>query len=173
MMKGRVKAVASFAVAEFSPLIGFLVLSWTFGVKVAIAGTVAIVIADSIWRLRRRVPFTRTYILFVVLTIGFGIIDLLSATPFMLKYEAVITNVVTAGVFVLGAAGPKPLVQEVAEQREGRPFSGGGIRMFFRWFTLFGRPISFSRPDSISGWHGRCRCQKRRFWSNRSFMSRW
>jgi hypothetical protein len=54
----------------------------------------------------------------------------------MLKYEAVITNTVTAGVFVLGAAGPKPLIQEVAEQREGRPFSSDAVRIFFRWFTL-------------------------------------
>jgi hypothetical protein len=82
----------------------------------------------------KRVSFTRTYILFVALTVGFGAIDLLSATPFMLKYEAVITNAVTAGIFVLGAIWPKPLIQEVAEQREGRPFSGHGTS--FRWFTL-------------------------------------
>lgn len=117
MTKERIKAVVSFALAEFSPLIGFLVLSWTFGLKVAIAGTVAIVVVDTSWRLWKRVPFTRTYILFVTLTVGFGVIDLLSAEPFMLKYEAVITNTVTAGFFVLGAAGPKPLIQEVAEQR--------------------------------------------------------
>lgn len=136
MTKDRIKAVAGFVMAEFSPLIGFLVLSWTFGLKVAIAGTVAIVMVDTSWRLWKRVPFTRTYILFVALTVGFGVIDLLSAVPFMLKYEAVITNAITAGVFVLGAAGPKPLVQEVAEQREGRPFSSDAARIFFRWFTL-------------------------------------
>jgi intracellular septation protein A len=136
MTKDRINAVVGFALAEFSPLIGFLVLSWTFGLKVAIAGSVAIVAVDTSWRLWKRVPFTRTYILFVVLTVGFGIIDLLAATPFMLKYEAVITNTVTASIFILGAAGPKPLIQEVAEQREGRPFSSDAARIFFRWFTL-------------------------------------
>jgi hypothetical protein len=76
MTKDRIKAVVGFVTAEFSPLIGFLVLSWTFGLKVAIAGTLAIVVVDTSWRLWKRVPFTRTYILFVVLTVGFGIIDL-------------------------------------------------------------------------------------------------
>src|ERR1700733_5411754 len=39
MTNDRIKAVVGFVTAEFSPLIGFLVLSWTFGLKVAIAGT--------------------------------------------------------------------------------------------------------------------------------------
>ena len=136
MTNDRIKAVIGFVTAEFSPLIGFLVLSWAFGLKIAIAGTLAIVAADTGWRLWKRVPFTRTYILFVTLTVGFGVIDLLSATPFLLKYEAVITNVVTSGIFVLGATGPKPLIQEVAEQREGKPFTSDAARIFFRWFTL-------------------------------------
>ena len=136
MTNDRIKAVIGFITAEFSPLIGFLVLSWMFGLKVAIAGTLAIVAVDTGWRLWKRVPFTRTYILFVTLTVGFGIIDLLSAAPFMLKYEAAIANIVTSGVFILGAVGPKPLIQEVAEQREGRPYTSDAVRIFFRGFTL-------------------------------------
>jgi hypothetical protein len=136
MTKDRIKAVLRFALAEFGPLIGFLCLSWSFGVKVAIAGTIAIVIVDTGWRLWKRVAFTRAYILSVTMTVGFGIVDLLTAVPFMLKYESVVTNAVTAGVFVLGAGGTKPLIQEVAEQRKGRPFEGDSIRIFFRWFTL-------------------------------------
>jgi intracellular septation protein A len=136
MMMARIKAVLGFAVAEFAPLIGFLLLSQVFGTKVAIAGTLVIVAIDSGWRWCKRVPFTRTYLLFVALTLVFGTIDLLSATPFMLKYEAVISNGVTGAVFVLGALGPKPLIQQVAEQREGRPFTRDATRIFFRWFTL-------------------------------------
>jgi intracellular septation protein A len=135
-MIARIKAVLGFALAEFGPLIGFLLLSQFFGTKVAIAGTLVIVAIDSGWRWWKRVPLTRTYLLFVALTVVFGIIDLLSATPFMLKYEAVISNGVTGGIFVLGAVGPKPLIQSIAEQREGRPMSGEAVRIFFRWFTL-------------------------------------
>jgi hypothetical protein len=51
MTNDRIKAVVGFVTAEFSPLIGFLVLSWTFGLKVAIAGTLAIVVVDTGWRL--------------------------------------------------------------------------------------------------------------------------
>jgi hypothetical protein len=55
----------------------------------------------------------------------------------MLKYESVITNLVTCGLFVLGAGGPKPMIQEAAEQRQGAPFpEGADIRHFFQLFTL-------------------------------------
>jgi len=136
LIQQRAAAIVRFILAEFAPLIGFLALSQIVGVKLAIAGTILIAIADSGWRLWRGVPFTRTYILFVVLTVGFGIIDLFSAVPFMLKYEAVVTNVVTGVIFALSATGPKPLVLEVAEQREGRQFTDDASRIFFRGFTL-------------------------------------
>ena len=138
----RIKAVLGFVVAEFSPLIGFLLLSRFFGLKVAIAGTLAIVAVDSVWRWWRRVPFTRTYLLFVALTVVFGTVDLLSAAPFMLKYEAVISNGVTGAVFVIGALGPRPLLQEVAEQREGRPLSGEGSGCFSAGSRWPGQHIS-------------------------------
>jgi intracellular septation protein A len=71
------------------------------------------------------------------LTLVFGAVDLMSAAPFMLKYESVITNAVTGIVFVAGANGPKPMIQEVAEQRQDGPFpDGADIRRFFQMFTL-------------------------------------
>jgi intracellular septation protein A len=136
LIKKRLAAFVRFILAEFAPLIGFLVLSQIVGLKLAITGTILIAIADTGWRLWKGVPFTRTYILFVLLTVGFGVIDLFSAVPFMLKYEAVVTNVVTGVVFGLSAIGPKPLVLEVAEQREGRQFTDDASRIFFRGFTL-------------------------------------
>jgi hypothetical protein len=36
-------------------------LSWTFGLKVAIAGTLTIVAADTSWRLWKRLPFMRAF----------------------------------------------------------------------------------------------------------------
>jgi hypothetical protein len=62
---------------------------------------------------------------------------LLSATPFMLKYEAVITNAFTGIAFVAGARGPRPLVMELAEQRQGTPYpERPDITRFFQLFTL-------------------------------------
>jgi hypothetical protein len=136
LIQQRAAAFGRFILAEFAPILGFLVLSQFVGVKLAIAGTILIAIADSCWRLWRGVAFTRTYILFAALTVGFGLIDLFSAVPFMLKYEAVVTNVVTGMTFALSAIGPKPLVLEVAEQREGRQYTDAASKTFFRGFTL-------------------------------------
>jgi intracellular septation protein A len=137
-MIDRIKAVARFLVSEFSPLIAFWLLSWAFGTKVAIAGSVGIAIIEIAWRTWKGIALTRTFMLVSVLTIVFGAIDLMSATPFMLKYESVITNIVTGIFFALGAYGAKPLIQEAAEQREGRPFpERADVRRFFELFTLF------------------------------------
>jgi hypothetical protein len=54
----------------------------------------------------------------------------------MLKYEAVITNAATGLVFVAGALGEKPIIQEAAEQRGHSFVVTEEIRAFFRLFTL-------------------------------------
>ncbi len=80
---------------------------------------------------------TRIYVLTSVLTVVFGSVDLLSATPFMLKYEAVITNAFTGLAFVAGARGSRPLIMELAEQRQGSPFpERPDVTRFFQLFTL-------------------------------------
>lgn len=126
-----------FAAAEFGPLIVFLALSTVFGVKIAIAGAVAATLLDAGWRWRRGVPFTRLYLLVTALTLGFGAVDLWAATPFLLVYEAPITNALIGAAFVVGAFGAKPLLMEVAAARQGQSFADtGAIRRFFRLLTL-------------------------------------
>jgi intracellular septation protein A len=132
----RLRAVLSFILWEFGPLIALLALSAAFGLKVAIAGTIALIAVDSARRLWLGISFTRIYLLSSGLAVVFGTIDILSQTPFMLKYEAVITNVVTGMAFVVGSQGDKPMLQEIAEQR-GQVFPDrADIRHFFRLFTL-------------------------------------
>ena len=132
----RLLAVVRFALAEFGPLIVFWTLASTLGVKPAILGSILFIVADAAWRWRKGLTFTRLYLLVSGLTLVFGLIDLASTSPFMLKYEAVITNAVTGVAFVAGALGGKPILQEVAEQR-GESFNATGeVRAFFRLFTL-------------------------------------
>jgi intracellular septation protein A len=133
----RLSAVLTFVLWEFGPLIALLAFSAAFGLKVAIAGTIVFIIADSARRFWLRIPFTRIYLLSSGLAVVFGAIDLLSEMPFMLKYESVITNLATGGAFVVGARGPKPMIQEIAEQR-GQSFPDRpDVLRFFRLFTLF------------------------------------
>jgi intracellular septation protein A len=123
--------------ADFGPLLMFWVLNLSFGLKPAIAGSVLYILGSGLWRWRRGLPFTRIYVLTSILTVLFGGVDLLSATPFMLKYEAVITNAFTGFAFVAGARKPRPLVMELAEQRQGTPFpKRPDVTRFFQLFTL-------------------------------------
>jgi hypothetical protein len=68
----RLRAVARFVAAEFGPLIAFWLLAATFGVRAAIAGSTAVIAADSTWRCRQGKPFTRLYLLTSGLTLVFG-----------------------------------------------------------------------------------------------------
>lgn len=133
----RLTAALRFAGAEFAPLIVFYALLWRFGVKIAIAGTLVAILADSALRLYRRQPFTRIYLIVSALTLGFGAVDLCVATPFLLVYEAPITNVLTGFAFVAGAFGEKPMLQELAERRPGAVIpQTEEVRRFFTLFTL-------------------------------------
>ena len=95
---------------DFGPLVVFWAVDLAVGLRAAIAASVLFIVFDSLWRWRRGRPFTRLYLLASALTVAFGAFDLLSATPFMLKYEAVITNIATAIAFVVGARGPKAMI---------------------------------------------------------------
>jgi intracellular septation protein A len=132
----RLTPMLWFVVTEFGPLIVFWALASTLGTKTAIAGSIAYILADGAWRYRRRRPVTRLYIFSSALTVMFGAIDLFAITPFMLKYESVVTNIATGAAFVLGARGAKPMLQELAEQRGSMFPEGADIRRFFQIFTL-------------------------------------
>ena len=85
----KLAAAARFALAEFGPLIVFWALAATLGVKPAILGSILFIVADAAWRWRKGLAFTRLYLPDERLTLVFGLIDLASTSPFMLKYEAV------------------------------------------------------------------------------------
>ena len=132
----KLVAVARFALAEFGPLIVFWLVALTLGVKAAILGSIVFILADAVWRWRKGLAFTRLYLLVSALTLTFGSVDLVSTSPFMLKYEAAVSNIATGIAFVVGALGEKPIIQEVAEQRGQSFVATDEIRAFFRLFTL-------------------------------------
>jgi intracellular septation protein A len=132
----KLAATARFIVAEFGPLIVFWALAATLGVKPAIAGSILAIAIDAAWRHRKGLAFTRLYLLTSGLTLVFGLIDLASTSPFMLKYEAAVTNVATGLASVAGALCEKPIIQEVAEQRGETFVATSEVRAFFRLFTL-------------------------------------
>jgi intracellular septation protein A len=125
-----------FVLAEFGTLAVFYLLLYTVGLKAAIAGTIVFALVDGVHRLVYRRGFPKLYILTTILTFVFGGIDLMSETPFMIKYEAVITSLAVAGIFAYGARGNRPMLIELAEQRTGQRFPDrADIRAFFKLLT--------------------------------------
>lgn len=124
-----------YVLMEFGALIVFWVALYTAGIKPAIGAAVIFILLDGSYRWWQKLPVTRIYVLVSALTVVFGIIDLLATNPFMIKYEAVITNIATGFFFVAGARGEKSLIQEVAEKRSQFP-DRADVRYFFRLLTL-------------------------------------
>lgn len=136
MLRQAIAAVR-FAVLEFGGLIAFWVLSWRYGTRAAIAGTLVFLAFDVSRRLIWRVSFDKLYLFSNGLVVVFGAIDLVSKSPFMLRFESPITNFGIGVVFALGAFGRKPLIQAIAETRAPEPFPDDpDVRRFFQIFTL-------------------------------------
>jgi intracellular septation protein A len=132
----RAKELLRTSAFDFGGIIVFYLLLYTVGLKAAIGGTIVFVIADAIRRKRAGLGFPRIYIVSSALAVVFGAIDLYSANPFMIKYEAVITSLAVGVMFALGARG-KSMLQELVEQREGESFDDRpDVSRFFQLLTL-------------------------------------
>jgi intracellular septation protein A len=147
----KLLAAGRWALAEFGPLIVFWMLALTVGVKPAIAGSILFILGDAASRWRTGKAFTRLYLLVSALTLVFGAIDLSVSSPFMLKYEAAVTNVATGLAFVGGAMGEKPIIQELAEERGESVPASRETRAFFRLFTLV-RAVYFFAKAAFYVW---------------------
>jgi intracellular septation protein A len=122
---------------EIGPLAVFWILLWTVDLKIAIGVGVVLLLADAAFRYWRGMPITKLYVLSGGLTVFFGAIDLWAQTPFMLKYEDVITSLVIAAVLGWGARGQKATIQGMVEQQHpGAIEDGPDSRRFFKLFTL-------------------------------------
>ena len=139
-------AIIGRVLAGFGPLIAFWGLDLAVSLKAAIAGSVVWMLGDSLWRWWRGLEFTRLYLLVGVLTVGFGAVDLVSETPFMLKYEGVITNIVIGLICAAGARGPRPMVMEILEQQQGEVIpKRPNIIRFYQLFTLMWAAYFFAK----------------------------
>ncbi len=122
---------------EFAPLLLFWVLDLLAGVRIALIATVLFALADMLRRHFQGLGFTRLYLLSSTLVVVFGMVDVVSVHPFLLRFEAVITNAATAIAFAVGSFGRVPMVQEIAERQQGTRFGDRpDIRRFFQLFTL-------------------------------------
>ena len=125
------------AALELGPLLIFWILLWTVDLKIAIGVGVVLLLLDAAYRCWRGMPITKLYVLSGGLTVLFGVIDLWAQTPFMLKYEDVITSLVIAAVLGWGARGAKSMFQTLIDQQHpGVIEDEPDTRRFFKLLTL-------------------------------------
>lgn len=122
---------------------GSLILYWgvllTFGLKPAIVATLLFIVAEVIWRMATHRPFPALWWFSNIMALVFGAVDLYADTPFMMRYEATVSNLITAAFFAAGALGEEPLVLRLAmSSKNGHtiPKDRPEIIRFFRAFTL-------------------------------------
>jgi intracellular septation protein A len=132
----KVWAAARSNAADFGGLIVFYLLLWLVGLKAAIAGLLVFVAIDVVRRFRQRLGFPRIYVLSNALAVVFGGVDLVSANPFMIKYEAVLTSLFLGALLLMGVRG-KSFLQEMVEQQRGETFDDQPeVVQFFKALTL-------------------------------------
>jgi intracellular septation protein A len=120
---------------DFGGIVVFYALMYTAGLKAAIAGTLVFVAIDAVRRRVLKLGFPKIYILSTALVIVFGLIDIFAKTPFMLRWEGVLTNLAVAGFFLAGLRG-RSVFQELAEQQAGQAFVDPHMLRLFRVMTL-------------------------------------
>ncbi len=131
------RRLSLFAYDNFASLLVFIVAKHFLSLKAAILATLLISFLDLGFRTYKKLTITRLYIFSLVVTICFGAVDVYVTTPFLLKYESVVTNLLTASFFGITLFRGKPLIQEIAEktlsqEKKNRP----DVNQYLRFLTF-------------------------------------
>ena len=146
---------------DFGGIVAFYLLLWCVGIKAAIAGTIVFIVLDAIRRIRRKLGFPRIYLLSNTLVVCFGAIDLLSANPFMIKDQVVISSLAVGAMFALGARG-RSIIQELVEQQSGEADDSPDFAPVLPAHdAALGGVFRSPRPGCISGSARSCRSSAR------------
>jgi hypothetical protein len=135
----------------FGGLLIFQAVLWRWGTKPAIAASLAYLLLDGIWRLARRQKLPAVWLLSNGLAVTFGIVDLWAKTPFMIRYEGAISNVVVGLLFLAGASGERPRFMDLVEQGMGQPLPKGRPELvaYFRAFAILWAVYSFAKAGLV------------------------
>lgn len=130
------RSVVALAVDNFGPLIVFLAVDRLWGLKPAIAASVAFSAFEIARKLSRGEPTTLLFRFTAAMTLVFGTVDLYAQRSFLFKYEACATNVLTGFFFGATLLDRKSILQEYYEKRpDAKPLTADRV-VYFRWLTV-------------------------------------
>ncbi len=114
----KLKNILGGLLATVGPLLVYYAFDWTLGLKPAIVACAVFSIGEVAWRLWHKEPITLLFKVTATTTVGFGVLDILLASPRFFSYEASITNAMFGLWFAwLMVKSPGPFVDEVVRQR--------------------------------------------------------
>jgi uncharacterized membrane protein len=134
----RLHAFLAFALSSFGPILVFYGVDYGWGLMPAIAASALWSIGDVVRHVVTKKPLTMIFKFSAVMTVLFGIVDLVAQQSLLFKYEAVVTNLGTAAVFGATLRGGKSIVQESYEsspRAQGRKMPEW-LPRFFRVLTV-------------------------------------
>ncbi len=122
--------------SNFGPMVVFIVASHALSTRWAIAISMLWTVAELVWLRVRREPPPRLFLFTAVLTLGFGALDLYQQEPVFLKWEAVLSNLLTGAYFAATLRSGRSLIQEFYERSQGvAAVTKPELIRYFRAFT--------------------------------------
>lgn len=123
-------------------MVVFVLASKLASVRVAIAISMLYTLGEVAWCRYKRERPTRLFVFTAVMALAFGALDLVQNTPRFLKWESVVTNVITGVYFGATVFSGKSLIQEFYERSQGvselpRPELAGYFRAFTAVWALY------------------------------------
>jgi intracellular septation protein A len=102
---------------DFGPLIAFWVTNRLYGFVPAIIVSMVWSVVDVVIIKLRKQQVSSFLKFSITVSLGFGLVDLYLRGPFLFRYEAVLSNLVSAAFFGLSLRRDKSIIQEFAERR--------------------------------------------------------
>ena len=124
---------------QFGGLLLYWIVLLLFGVKPAIAAVLGFILIDAAWKIAHRERPSRLWLVANGAALVFGVIDLWTKTPFMIRYEGAIISLASAIAFAIGAFAAEPWSLTFAKRMKrgaAIPTDKPEVILFFRAFTL-------------------------------------
>ena len=132
----RVLPAAAWFLRELGSLVVFYAAKPYLGLRWAIVLSTLYALGEIGRRLLRKEPFTGLFKFSTAMTVLFGAVDIWTGNPTMFKYEAAVSNLMSAVFFGASIVGRKSIIQEFYENRPGAKPMTPGLVTYFRGFTL-------------------------------------
>lgn len=133
----RVLQAARFGLRTFGPLLAYALGQWWRGPIAGIAAASAWAGVDVAQRVLRKQATSRLFWLTTLLTLGFGAFDLVVGKVVLFRFEAVVTNLLTALYFGASVLTGKSVLEEFYEKSQASTTKiAAELSSYLRLFTL-------------------------------------